>query len=185
MNSMTKPNLIIFEGHDQTGKDTLIKYISTKNPSIYLYKQKTSEEQGVDYRDKEAYEKWLYNYIDKQIDELIELSKTHQNIMMTRLLLSDNVFSDVFGRSHVVEKNFKEKLYDNFNVINITILWKDYDEYLKRVKSSNGYIQYEELEFYAIKSLYELYSKSEEKFYITADMSTEYIYDKLKDRFIW
>lgn len=174
-----KPKLIIFEGHDQTGKDTLINYIKSKHPDFYLYKQKTSEEQGIDYRDKKQYEKWLYNYIDNQIKELKEISKEHKTIIMTRLLLSDNVFSDCFGRSHIVENNFKEDLYDFFDVINITILWDNYDEYLSRVKSSNGYIQYSEEEFNKIKELYEKYSN--DIIYIKHNLKTEEIYNLWKN----
>ena len=174
-----KPRLIIFEGHDQTGKDTLINYIKNIHTDFYLYKQKTSEEQGVDYRDKIKYEEWLYRYIDSQIKELKELSKNNSTIIMTRLLLSDNVFSDCFGRHHIVEKNFKDELYSFFDVKNITILWKNYSEYLKRVKATNGYIQYDENEFNKIKSLYEKYSSNDEIIYITHDMSTKDIYDKI------
>jgi len=176
---MSKPKLIIFEGHDQTGKDTLINYIKNIHPEFYLYKQKTSEEQGVDYRDKVKYEEWLYKYIKSQIEELKDISKNNSTIIMTRLLLSDNVFSDCFGRNHIVEKNFKDDLYSFFDVKNITILWSDYSEYLKRVKASNGYIQYEEDEFNKIKSLYEKYSSKDEIIYITHNMSTENIYKEI------
>ena len=176
---MSKPRLIIFEGHDQTGKHTLLNYIKEKNPSFYLYKQKTSEEQGVDYRDKEKYEAWLYSYIKNQIEELKEISKNNDTIIMTRLIISDNVYSDCFGRNHIVEPNFKEDIYSFFDVKTITILWKNYEQYLQRVRKTGGYIQYDCTEFYRIKELYEKYSSKEDTIYITNNLSTEEIYNIL------
>ena len=49
-----KPYLIVIEGQDRTGKDTLINNLVDKY-NLYVYKQKPHEKTGVDYRNKEQY----------------------------------------------------------------------------------------------------------------------------------
>ena len=103
---MNKPYLIVIEGQDRTGKDTLINNLVEKY-GFYCYKQQEHEKTGVDYRNKEQYEKWVYNHIDKIYNDLLEISKTNKIILLSRLWISDNVYSDLFGRNHIVEKYFK------------------------------------------------------------------------------
>ena len=174
-----KPTLIILEGQDQTGKDTILDMLD----DVYVYKQKTSEQQGVNYKDKVEYEKWIKQYISDTLNELKDLSKHHNKIAMTRLVMSDNVFSDCFGRSHIVEDNFYDDIHSFFNVKTVCVLWDNYQSYLNRISSCNTYKQYEEDMFNKIKERYLYYANKEPQcvvMEINDKQSKQEVYDTFK-----
>lgn len=157
-----KPYLIVIEGQDRTGKDTLINNLVDKY-NLYVYKQKPHEKTGVDYRNKEQYEKWVYNHIDTIYNDLIEISKNEKIILLSRLWISDNVYSDLFGRNHIVEKYFKDKFKDTFNVKTFVLLWQDFDNYIKRLNFINEEVEYEVVEFNKTIDLYKKYVEENDK----------------------
>lgn len=176
-----KPTLIVLEGQDQTGKDTLLDMICDNNPNLYWYKQKTHEETGTDYRKKNDYEAWLKDYIGEQLDELIEIGQEHSIILMTRLLISDNVYSDLFGRSHIVETYYKDKIYNNFNVLTSCLLWDTYDDYIKRISQYTNDVEYKKDEFEKTKNLYQKYVGPNDIIYIKDDTTRQQVIDKFKN----
>lgn len=158
-----KPILIVIEGQDRTGKDTILDNIKSFNPEIYIYKQKSHEDTGVDYRNKEEYEQWVLNHVNNQLDEMIYLSKYHKIIACTRLVLSDNVYSDLFGREHIVENNLTDKINQNFDIKTFILLWDNFEDYKKRVDGLQEELEYEKDEFNRTKELYLKYAKVTDK----------------------
>lgn len=169
---MNKPYLIVIEGQDRTGKDTLINNLVEKY-GFYCYKQQEHEKTGVDYRNKEQYEKWVYNHIDKIYNDLLEISKTNKIILLSRLWISDNVYSDLFGRNHIVEKYFKDKFKDKFNIKTFILLWEDFDNYITRLQSINENIEYEVDEFNHTIELYKKYGTEQDKFLIIENTTSK------------
>lgn len=162
---MDKPYLIVIEGQDRTGKDTLINNLVNQY-GLYRYKQGAHEETGVDYRNKEQYEKWVYNHINTIYTNLLEISKTNKIILLSRLWISDNVYSDLFGRNHIVDKYFKEKFKDTFNIKTFVLLWEDFDNYKSRVDIINEDLEYEVDEFNRTIELYKKYVEENDKILI-------------------
>ena len=169
---MNKPYLIVIEGQDRTGKDTLINNLVEKY-GFYCYKQQEHEKTGVDYRNKEQYEKWVYNHIDKIYNDLLEISKTNKIILLSRLWISDNVYSDLFGRNHIVEKYFKYKFKDKFNIKTFILLWEDFDNYTTRLQNINENIEYEVDEFNHTIELYKKYGTEQDKFLIIENTTSK------------
>lgn len=144
--------LIIIEGFDRCGKDTLISDLSKQNNDFYVYGNDLT---GLPKYDKEQEEflVWLNKFIKKQVKDLNELFKTYDTIVMCRLLISDEVYSTLFNREHTTIK-YMDKLKD-VEIINYCLLFNDYDEYLKRlIKIGDNDIQYNRKEFEAINQLY-------------------------------
>lgn len=169
---MNKPYLIVIEGQDRTGKDTLINNLVEKY-GFYCYKQQEHEKTGVDYRNKEQYEKWVYNHINKIYNDLLEISKTNKIILLSRLWISDNVYSDLFGRNHIVEKYFKDKFKDKFNIKTFILLWEDFDNYITRLQNINENIEYEVDEFNHTIELYKKYGTEQDKFLIIENTTSK------------
>lgn len=169
---MNKPYLIVIEGQDRTGKDTLINNLVEKY-GFYCYKQQEHEKTGVDYRNKEQYEKWVYNHINKIYNDLLEISKTNKIILLSRLWISDNVYSDLFGRNHIVEKYFKDKFKDKFNIKTFILLWEDFDNYTTRLQNINENIEYEVDEFNHTIELYKKYGTEQDKFLIIENTTSK------------
>jgi len=144
--------LIVIEGFDRCGKDTLISDLSKQNNDFYVYGNNLT---GLPKYDKEQEEflVWLNKFINKQVNDLNELFKTYDTIVMCRLLISDEVYSTLFNREHTTIK-YMNKLKD-VEIINYCLLFNDYDEYLKRlIKIGDHDIQYNREEFEAINQLY-------------------------------
>lgn len=177
-----KTTLIILEGQDRTGKDTVLNFMKDKW-FAYAYKQPTSEEIGIPYKDnKETYQKWLLSYIGNQIEELKELSEKYSVIAMTRLLTSDNVFSEMFGRDNIVEKTYKEEIYKNFDVIEVCLLWESYEAYLKRLIKIREPVQYLEKDFLRIKTLFLKHSpEGTPIILVNNETKTEDLYNYIKE----
>lgn len=75
--------------------------------------------------------------------------------MMTRFLVSDNTYSEMFGRKHILEDIVNEAnlLGNGVEFKTFLLLWKNYDEYLKRVKASGSKVEYTEEEFKKVQKL--------------------------------
>lgn len=132
---MNKIRLIVIEGHDRCGKDTILDSLDFKE--FLVYRPLSADKEHVDYKNPEVFEKWLREHIRKVLDDLYTMSKmnsTDRPIVLTRLVLTDNVFADLFNRNHVLEKYFNKEIESNFNVTNYIMLWRNYDEYLKRLE---------------------------------------------------
>lgn len=149
--------LIVIEGFDRCGKDTLLedleKYCKKKYlKEVYVFK---NDLEGLPKYDKEQGEflVWLNKYIEKQVDRLNELFETYDTVVMSRFLISDMVYSELFKREHTVIK-YMEKLRPVM-YYNYCMLFRNYDEYLKRLEIlGDKVIQYTKEEFDQIKQYY-------------------------------
>lgn len=148
-----KKKLFVIEGFDRAGKDTLLNDLSKidiQNTYIYF-----NDLNGLPKYDKEQddFLEWLNKFINNQINELIELFKKYDNIIMTRLLLSDEVYSELFNREHTTIK-YIDKLKD-IEIINYCLLFINFEEYVKRIEILNSDIQYNKNMFNKINKLYQ------------------------------
>ena len=144
--------LIVIEGFDRCGKDTLMADLSKQNNDFYIYGNDLT---GLPKYDKEQEEflVWLNKFIDKQVNDLNELFKTYDTIVMCRLLVSDEVYSTLFNREHTTIK-YMDKLKD-VEIIHYCLLFNDYNEYINRLKKiGDNIIQYNENHFNTINQLY-------------------------------
>lgn len=158
-----KPRLIVLEGFDRTGKDTLISMINTDNNfngKFICYQQPSVEEEQVDYTNPEEFKKFMLKHTRWLIDNLYEVAIQNptKTIIVSRMWLTDNVFSDVFNREHVFEKYFKDELLKKFDVQNYIILFKDYNEYVSRCKLIGEQPDFNENQFNKICSLFKEYA---------------------------
>lgn len=153
-----KPILIVLEGQDQIGKDTLLDMLKDDDKFI-IYETPTYEEQGVDKKDKEAYKRFLMSFIRKQLDDIYSLIRNDKEkiVVISRLWISDNVFSDLYNREHVVEKYFLREVMTNFDVHNYCMLWDGYEDYCSRMDKINHDIEFTKDEFNLIKNKFEEY----------------------------
>ena len=145
--------LIIIEGFDRCGKDTLLKDLSNINlPNTYIY---FNDLEGLPKYDKEEenFLEWLNKFIQLQINQLNKLFDIYDNVIMTRFIISDEVYSNLFNREHTVIKYINE-LRKDISINNFCILFKNYNEYLKRINNIKEEIQYSELDFNQINELY-------------------------------
>lgn len=178
-----KIKMIVLEGHDMTGKDTLLNMLKS-NERFIVFQGPTYEEQGVDKKDKEAYKQFLMRWIRHSLDEIYTLVRDNKDkiVVLSRLWLSDNVFSDLYNRDHVVEKYFLNEIKTNFDVYNFVILWKDYQEYVDRMIIIHQPIEFDEYEFNKITNKFNEYISFDKNFLydyicrIFNDTSKEYIY---------
>lgn len=162
--SNKKIKLWVLDGHDCTGKDEIMNHLSFDN--YLVYKQPTMEDQNVDYKDKEAFKNFMLRHIRKVLDDLYTMSKlngTDRPIVMSRLLVCDNVFSDLYDREHIVEKYFGKEIETNFDVTNYIMLFAEYSEYCKRVRMVEGTIDFTPEEFDNIVSLYNIHKSPTDK----------------------
>lgn len=168
MSSIENCKLVVIEGFDSIGKDTLYenfkKYVSkhfTKNAQdeLYFYEPVIDRSTFPDYRkDKEQFKQWLIQHTKREIEELNELSKKYKYIIMVRFVLTDMVYSRIFGREHIVEQLVKEGLNKDISIFNYVLLWDSYFEYAKRWKKITGTVIPEyssKEEFENVQSLYE------------------------------
>lgn len=151
-----KKRLICIEGFDRTGKDTLLKRSAVDwQRKVIMYEQPQVEEVGIDYRDSEGFSKYLKEHFEVVVSDLEELLSKPRCIMMTRFLVSDNTYSEMFGREHLLEKEVQAKnlLKPDVEFKTFLLLWKDYSEYLRRVEASGSRIEYSEDEFIKVQNL--------------------------------
>lgn len=142
--------LIVIEGFDRCGKDSLLEDLEKNN--IFVFK---NDLEGLPKYDKEQddFLEWLDNYIKWQIKTLNNLFKKHETIILTRFLVSDEVYSKLFNRKRTVVK-YLEKLNGNVLIYNYCLLFESYDEYLKRLEMIGEPVQYSEEDFNKINDLY-------------------------------
>jgi thymidylate kinase len=150
---MKDKKLIVIEGFDRSGKDTLLQDLKNyiKDNSIYIYENDLtglpsySKEQG-------KFLDWLNLFIDKQTNELNKLFETYDTVIMVRLIVSDEVYSHEFNRERTTIK-YMNKL-DGIEINNYCILFKNFSEYSKRINRLGFDLQYQKQEFEDINKLY-------------------------------
>lgn len=96
------------------------------------------------YRESpEKFVAWLLDYLKEQATDLINISKWANNVLMTRLFVSDYVYGHLFNRVQVAE-TVRRTLSRYFEFHNVVMLWKNFDEYVKRVDSIEEILEYDE-----------------------------------------
>lgn len=164
-NNMDKIRLICLEGHDRSGKGTLLENLKEHFNDFLVYNPVSVEKEKVDYKDPKKFEEWIRKTIRKVLDDLYTMSKlngTDRPIVMDRLILTDNVFADLFGREHIVEKYFGKEIGTNFNLTNYIMLWRNPEEYVDRVKLLGENQDFTEKEIENIVSLFNHYKKKDD-----------------------
>ena len=158
-----KIKLICLEGCDRTGKGTLLENLKNRFDDFLVYNPISAEKEHVDYKDPKKFEEWIRKTIRKVLDDLYTMSKlngTDRPIVMDRLLLTDNVFADLFGRDHIVERYFGREIEANFNLTNYIMLWRNPEEYKDRVNLLKENQDFTEKEIGDIMDLFNHYKKS-------------------------
>ena len=165
VNKMEKIRIIVLEGCDRTGKGTLLENLKNRFDDFLVYNPVSAEKERVDYKDPQKFEEWIRKTIRKVRDDLYTMSKlngTDRPIVMDRLLLTDNVFADLFDRNHVVERYFGREIEANFNLTNYIMLWRNPEEYKDRVNLLGENQDFTEKEIDDIVSLFNHYKKSDD-----------------------
>lgn len=182
----SKIRIIALDGHDRSGKDEIMNKLDFND--FLVYKQPETEAQDTDYKNPEKFKQFMLKYIRKVLDDLYTMSTlngTDRPIVMSRLLLCDNVFSDIYGREHVVEKYFGNEINTNFNITNYIMLFKDYEEYRKRIEIINGTLDFNKDELDNITKLYYHYKNDNDIVkLISASDSKEKEYNDFVSTFI-
>lgn len=146
--------LIVIEGFDRSGKDTLMKDLYQLNlPNTYIY---FNNLEGLPKYDKEqdSFLGWLNKFISTQVETINKLFDSYDTVIMTRFLISDEVYSKLFNREHTCIK-YMSRLRKDIEIKNYCILFNDYQEYVQRLNNINDNdIQYNEREFDKINQLY-------------------------------
>lgn len=143
--------LIVVEGFDRCGKDSLLEDIEQNDVFVF-----GNDLAGLPKYDKEQddFLKWLDSFIEFQVKHLNELFKTHDKIVITRFIISDEVYSTLFNRKHTVMNHLNE-FNEQVEIHNYCLLFDSYDEYLKRLDMIGEQTQYDEKDFNKINELYE------------------------------
>lgn len=160
-----KIKLLCLEGCDRTGKGTLLENLKQCFDDFLVYNPVSAEKERVDYKDPKKFEEWIRKTIRKVLDDLYTMAKlngTDRPIVMDRLLLTDNVFADLFGRDHIVEKYFGREIEANFNLTNYIMLWRNPEEYKDRVNLLKENQDFTEKEIDDIIRLFNHYKKSDD-----------------------
>ena len=189
--SEKKSNLFIFEGFDRIGKDSILErykesFDAIRGPrdnEVYIQHPQNLP----NYRESpEKFVAWLLDYLKEQATDLINISKWANNVLMTRLFVSDYVYGHLFNRVQVA-KTVRRTLSRYFEFHNVVMLWKNFDEYVKRVDSIEEILEYDEKEFNEIQNLYLKALSIEEGTHhiidnIDNDMSKEDIYNIVNEK---
>lgn len=161
------PYLIIFEGQDRTGKDTMIEYLKRDlGKDVFVYRQMTCQEAGVDYRNKEQFEAYLEKAFKKTYEDIRKIHEKFPDrlIVTSRLWISDDVYSKMFNRRHIVSSTYKDLFLTDFdgNVVNIVFLWNSWYDFIKRmddIKDEYSRNEYSAVEFLRVKELFLKYAE--------------------------
>lgn len=177
--------LIVIDGMDRCGKDTLMDWIVEQNPEDYIvYKQPTTP--SLMYRDPKKFEKYLMVAMQKVYEDIRDLHKKFPDkyILTSRLWISDDVYSTMFKRKHIVSKIYKDNFEDLFQgrVINLTLLWDSYNDFIDRmikINDERSLNEYTFEEFIKVKELFEKYgNKYHSKiFYVKNETKPSKIYN--------
>jgi len=149
-----KKRLIILEGFDRAGKDSLLEDLKNVDlpDNTYIYEGFLDGLPSYN-KERDKFVDWLNKLIDKQTNDIINLFNTYDTIIMIRLIVSDEVYSILFNREHTTIK-YMYKLKD-IEIFNYCLLFTDYDEYLKRLYLiGEKNIQYDIKSFNMINYLY-------------------------------
>lgn len=156
MSALKRSKLIVIEGQDRCGKNTLIDDICNKYDDICYYKRKMGDEK-VDYSNNSC-ERYLFREYSSMLNEMIQLAKKYDYIIVDRTLLSDCVFADKNGRKHMFESYFMQSFNYYFDIRIIVLLFNSYDEYLMRLEMINEDVEFSEQQFNDIHILFEKYA---------------------------
>lgn len=156
-----KARLWMIEGFDRTGKDTMLDMIHKDMESegrlcecVYVQHNYEGDDPQPDYRKTEIYLPWLNRYLRAQANDLVKIALTgKEDVYMTRLFISDFVYSSLFGRPLTAIK-FQRYLSRYFTLNVIALSWRSYEEYLERCKKSGDEIEYSEEEWKEVDSLF-------------------------------
>jgi len=175
---MRKTKLIVLEGEDRVGKEHLLEEIRARHPELFCYP--VIDLSGVpNYEKTMDFVEYLKVFMRKQLDYLKEMAKTHDTIVLIRYIVSDEVFSELFGRQHIMHDLYLKEIEENFEIQNYCIVWKDYAEYLGRLKQIDEDVQYSKEELDKITELFLKNLKDGDKvLYITHTHTFE---DVIKD----
>ena len=175
--SRKKCPLNIIEGFDRIGKDSFLSNLSDKaykNGAVYIQHPVNLPS----YRkEPEEFVKWLKIYLEKQANDLIKLSE-YPAVTMTRLFVSDAVYGHLFDRKPVAE-HVRRRLSRYFDFNSISLIWKDFSNYVQRCEFVNEELEYSEEEFERIQNLYRIETKKENIIEVEHSMSREDLYDEL------
>jgi len=146
--------LIVIEGFDRSGKDTLMNdLVNVELSNTYIY---LNNLEGLPKYDKEQEDflSWLNKFIQIQVNKINELFDKYDNVIMTRFIISDEVYSTLFNREHTVIK-YLNQLRKDIEIINYCLLFNSFEDYLTRLKIIEvNEIQYNDNEFNRINDLY-------------------------------
>ncbi len=140
-----KHKLVIIEGPDRIGKDSLLKM--NENLNLVSYIQNNHPPQ---YRNKEEFRIWLEDFLYCQANDLI---KFNRNILMARLFTSDFVYSSLFNRSSIINLIYNI-LSEHFDFEQIIITYKDFNQYVNRCKLASCELEYSKEEFDKLQNYY-------------------------------
>lgn len=175
--SRKKCPLNIIEGFDRIGKDSFLSNLSYKaynNGAVYIQHPVNLPS----YRkEPEEFVKWLKIYLEDQANDLIKLSN-YPAVTMTRLFVSDAVYGHLFDRKPVAE-HVRRRLSRYFDFNSISLIWKDFPNYVQRCEFVNEELEYSEEEFERIQNLYRIETKKENIIEIEHSMSREDLYNEL------
>lgn len=185
---MDKMKIIVIEGHDRTGKDTLLNDLK-KHKDIYIFEVPTSEEyeknEKVSYKDHSC-EPMLFRDYLRILNKLVEIERSgkYKYVILYRLLLSDNVFSKLWNRNKIFETYFNKAFNYYFDFSHYVLLWDNYEELLNRLNKINEEdIPYNKEDFNKIKSYFEEETKKIESTnktkinFIKCDTKKEEVYN--------
>lgn len=151
-----KPTLYVIEGFDRIGKDTLLDDLEERK-LMKTYKLESSAMPP--YRHKEEFISALHVFLSKQVEELHEIAKKGEDVVMARLEVSDYVYSNLFSRQMIADK-YAEQISQDYDIVNVVFLWEDYLEYYDRcmklaiLEKKDLEIEYTKEEFDRICELY-------------------------------
>lgn len=153
--NVKKEELIVLEGFDRIGKDTQLEFFkhTEYHPNeLEVYIQKKDEKMPHYRQDPEGFVKWLKDYLKNQAEDLCKIDWS-KRLIMTRLFVSDYVYSHLFDRPYVAG-SVRRYLERHFTFRHIALLWDSYEDYLERIKKSGDELEYSKEEFDKIQQYY-------------------------------
>ncbi len=169
--------LNIIEGFDRIGKDSFLSNLSSKaykNGAVYIQHPVNLPS----YRkEPEEFVKWLKIYLEDQANDLIKLSN-YSGVTMTRLFVSDAVYGHLFDRKPVAE-HVRRRLARYFDFNSISLIWKDFSNYVQRCEFVNEELEYSKEEFERIQNLYRIETEKDNIIEVEHSISREDLYNEL------